>query len=174
MACSKCGKLLGLFYERYHCERCGCEICKDCSIKTHVDYEYLLSENGLAESGILERWCCDCFEKYREPIRNKINRLLDRGIPDIELVSANYKGFKPYIGEKRQIKSSFCDKIQDCDKELRFVAFYLGYDMVIEVSLEREECEDGNYIYSMFPKIGYAVKKDLSRRNSGFKKHRNI
>jgi len=171
MACSKCGKLLGFFYSRRECVKCGRDFCSDCSDNRPYHWtEELLSYNNLIDYGTRSVWWCkECFEKYRHPLRKKLKALLERPIPDIELVSINYKGYKPYIGEKISIQS-FCYKDKSrCDEELKFLAFYLGCDMVIEIESEKETRwggENGNYAYSVFSKRGYAVKKDLSRNHN--------
>ena len=81
---------------------------------------------------------------------------------DVEIVSANYKGHKKYIPNSEIfISSTSYRNREEAKHELRAMAKYYGRDIIIDCKCEKEQCQDGNYIYNEWGYSGIAVNKKV-------------
>jgi len=90
----------------------------------------------------------------------------------VELVSANYLGKKFYESDGKQLESKFHTERDTASDELKLIAAYWGYDMVVNVAFEKEveeeESESGKGVhYNTVWKcrgIGAKIKTKFSKK----------
>lgn len=78
----------------------------------------------------------------------------------MELVSINYLGRKKYSGVPKRITSDWHRDKDECREDLRRLAAFNSYSIVIDVETEKELREDDNYKYNVFRMTGKAYKKN--------------
>lgn len=169
--CYKCGKTLGVMSTKFVCRNCGKTFCSQCMIKIDIPAE-IASLFNLTNEFTKPEWslrkmsyvyCPVCAAKFNDS-KNRLF-LANSHLDDIELVSINYKGYKPYDKTSaRKIESNFNKDRNDSERELKAIAKYYGRDMIINVkttSIKKESETDsgGTYIYRVWKYEGDAVNR---------------
>lgn len=163
--CNKCKREIGIFSRKFTCGWCGNKFCSKCIEK--VDFgsdlnKYLYELNGRKKpnysitksSHVL---CPTCAKQFRQEIENVEKAIIHSG--NVELVSKNFLGRKKYFGTPKSITSYWHKDKDECRDDLRMLAAYHSYSIVIGIETESELREDGNYKYRVFRMTGKAYKK---------------
>ena len=163
--CNKCKREIGIFSRKFTCGWCGKELCSKCI--EEVDFGsrsnkdlYELDERKKPNYSITKLsyvLCPTCAKQFRQEIKNAEKAIMHSG--NVELVSKNYLGKKKYFGTPKRITSDWHSDKDDCREELRRLAAYNSYSIVIDVETESELQQDGNYKYKVFRMTGKAYKK---------------
>ena len=165
--CSFCKKNIGLLTKEYDCSVCGSHICAKCTHKwrENVPQLALILDRSPklpficieGETGYLPV-CPACLSSI-EGMNYKYEWALSN-CEDVEIVSANYKGHKRYDPNSRiDVSSNSYKDRNEAKRELCAMAKYYGRDMIIECECEKQQHEDGNYIYNTWSYSGIAVNK---------------
>lgn len=158
--CGVCKRYLGLFNREFKCSVCNTTLCADCVVKTKIekrmaylidklDFGYDYSNPFFGQLFIPS--CPSCFEQVRSQVK-ALNRAINDH-SDVEVVSENYKGYKPVDrnGVRKDIKTYYHKDSNNALDELKTLAKCYGCDMVIDVSrtyrVEEEESDSGKGVY---------------------------
>lgn len=167
--CAVCNKIenksiFNIFSWFKKCGWCGILCCKDCR-KSISEFSRSEEKSLLREIDRKydeSRLCTKCYSQYRRDF-DKMTSAIKSHAP-IELVSKNYKGSKPVVGNKHTIKTGYYEDREDAKKELITLARYFNCDIVLNVHYCKEVMEEdtqsgGVHRYSTWAYQGVAAKK---------------
>jgi len=101
--------------------------------------------------------CPTCAKQFRQEIKSAENAIIQS--KNVELVSINYLGRKKYFGTPKIITSDWHRDKDECREDLRRLAAFNSYSIVIDVETETDLLEEDNYKYNVFRMTGKAYKK---------------
>lgn len=164
--CNKCKKEIGIFSRVFTCSWCGIKLCSKCIEK--VDFGsgsnkdlYELDERKKPYYSITKLsyvLCPTCAKQFRQEIKSAEKSIIQS--KNVELVSINYLGRKKYSGVPKRITSDWHRDKNECREDLRRLAAFNSYSIVIDVKTEKELREYDNYKYNVFRMTGKAYKKN--------------
>jgi len=148
--CDLCSKELGFFNRKYKCAICGADLCNNCK-KEWLAYKDLFSKIYNAPfDGFIQYYLSVCLNCYPK-MEGLMHRLIKATETDVELVSKNYKGKKPYVTDGKKLESDFYRDRTEASREIQTIAAYWDYQAIVNFEyvkkVEEEESESGHGIH---------------------------
>jgi hypothetical protein len=158
--CPACGRRFWLFRRKYLCKVCHVESCYDCLRRGSL-FQWLWPKPEEAWGGD----CSKCHQSRLAPIEERYGEACER-CHEVELFPSTFRGRVPfdYSREKRDLETDWFRDRSDAERQLRTTARFMGFDLVYNVSQDRETGSEpgsgkGTHYYSMFSLRGVAAHR---------------
>lgn len=158
--CGLCKAKFGIFKWKHLCESCGHHFCSECIAKLdEYEWTHINNPNKKYPNGAL---CDKCWAENINEFDAKYRNAVHAYKKIVKIYPSTYKG---NINLDRnvpitEIESDYHKARTDADKQLMVDAILLEYDIVVDVTHEKEtRRRSGNYRYSVWKAVGKAGKQ---------------
>ncbi len=147
--CCCCKNQLRKIHFPVVCDECGGKCClSECSSPA-PDTPYVQKWNG--------RLCDNCMKKKGTPHKRKYKKAKE-GADRVEIWSSNYEGNVPINQSKgtKRLSTDFYEDRDEAELELQVKASYHDFEIIDDLSFQKETRSRGNYKYSVWKAEGLA------------------
>ena len=160
------------------CGGCRKTICSDCAEKVELSFSVAGMPSVFFEDTYMRlpmvvhptsNWlgtyhaCPACARKCRASVK-QLQKVMASNNLDVELVSINYKGKKPFTGNPIYLETDWYRDFNDAEIQLKTMATFFDCDMVLDVQRDRstgsepsDSSKNGTHHFSLWRLKGKAV-----------------
>ena len=155
--CSVCKNNQG----RSTCNNCGNNVCDNSTCWSYEPKNIFFCHPAWTSinwsQGFSGKWICqNCYEKLVAPLVKRMPEIIAQ-VEKVIIYSKNYKGKIPSLAEPTMIlKTPFFREKDDAILCLKNTSTALGFNIILDLTFEKDTGLDGNYKFTIFSATGRA------------------